>query len=124
MIGLNYGYTIIRSSVARGVMGAGLHPTISIKHSNQFNAFRLVDDLMEPFRPIVDHACYQFERDGTDSLEKHVKEGLVDLLYQRMQSGKEVISLQNAAQKVGSSLAAVYEGEADRIDYPDRPLLG
>jgi CRISPR-associated protein Cas1 len=51
---LNYGYAILRSSTARAVFACGLTPAIGIHHSNQENAFCLVDDLMEPYRPIVD----------------------------------------------------------------------
>src|SRR5262249_34865000 len=51
---LNYAYTILRSATARAVLAAGLHPSIGLHHSNRQNAMRLVDDLMEPFRPVMD----------------------------------------------------------------------
>lgn len=51
---LNYGYALLRASIARGVVSSWLHPSLGIFHSNQFNAFNLVDDLIEPFRPLVD----------------------------------------------------------------------
>lgn len=41
---LNYGYTILRSATARSVVAAGLHPTVSLHHSNRSNAFALADD--------------------------------------------------------------------------------
>lgn len=51
---LNYGYTVLRATTARAIVAAGLHTSIGLHHSNDSNAMRLVDDLMEPFRPIVD----------------------------------------------------------------------
>lgn len=51
---LNYGYTVLRAVVARAICAAGLHPTIGIFHANRANAFALADDLMEPYRPLVD----------------------------------------------------------------------
>ena len=51
---LNYGYAVLRAGVARAVMAAGLHPGFGLMHSNRSNPMVLVDDLMEPFRPIVD----------------------------------------------------------------------
>lgn len=51
---LNYGYGIIRATIARSVVAGGLHPSIGIWHDNQYNYFNLVDDLIEPFRPLVD----------------------------------------------------------------------
>ena len=53
---LNYGYAIVRAITARAICGAGLHPALGIHHKNQYNAFVLADDLMEPFRPVVDRA--------------------------------------------------------------------
>ena len=51
---LNYGYAIVRSSIARSLVAVGFHPTFGIHHSSQINAFNLADDLIEPFRAIVD----------------------------------------------------------------------
>ncbi len=48
---LNYGYTVLRAAIARSVIAAGLHPTLGLHHRNKGNPMRLVDDLMEPFRP-------------------------------------------------------------------------
>ena len=51
---LNYGYAILRASVARAIVGTGLHPALGVHHRNQYNPFALADDFMEPFRPLVD----------------------------------------------------------------------
>ena len=51
---LNYGYTILRALVARSLVGSGLLPTLGIFHRNQYNAYCLADDIMEPYRPYVD----------------------------------------------------------------------
>ncbi len=51
---LNYGYTVFRGAVARQLVLHGLHPPMGIFHSNEQNAFNLADDLIEPFRPVVD----------------------------------------------------------------------
>ena len=68
---LNFGYTIVRSFVARSIVSHGLMPFLGIFHCNQFNQFNLADDLMEPFRPIVDAYVYQnFYGQELDSKEK------------------------------------------------------
>lgn len=36
------------------------HPTFGIHHRSQLNAFNLADDLIEPFRAIVDLTAHQF----------------------------------------------------------------
>lgn len=51
---LNFGYAIFRSSLCRYLIAHGLNPAFGIHHSSELNAFNLADDLIEPFRPIVD----------------------------------------------------------------------
>ncbi|WP_428023255.1 type II CRISPR-associated endonuclease Cas1 [Arcobacter sp.] len=52
---LNFGYAIFRSSICRYLITYGLNPAFGIHHSSELNAFNLADDLIEPFRPIVDN---------------------------------------------------------------------
>jgi len=52
---LNYGYAVIRGTMARSVVGSGLLPCFGVHHANKLNQFNLVDDLMEPFRPFLDY---------------------------------------------------------------------
>ncbi len=51
---LNYGYAVLRSAISRSLVASGFHTTFGIHHDSQLNAFNLADDLIEPFRPIVD----------------------------------------------------------------------
>lgn len=51
---LNYGYAIIRASIARALVAAGLIPSLGVFHKNRSNPFCLADDLLEPYRPFVD----------------------------------------------------------------------
>src|SRR3546814_3945007 len=61
---LNYGYTVVRSCVARSIIGAGLHPAIGLHHHNRLNGFALADDLVEPFRPLVDALVRRMIEEG------------------------------------------------------------
>ena len=51
---LNYGYAVVRSAIARKLVATGFHPTFGIHHDSQLNTFNLADDLIEPYRAIVD----------------------------------------------------------------------
>lgn len=51
---LNYGYAIIRSALARSLVGYGFLPAFGLHHHSEQNAFNLADDLIEPYRPLVD----------------------------------------------------------------------
>ncbi len=58
---LDYGYTVLRGYSARAVLSAGLNPTLGLFHKNRANAFALADDIIEPFRPAVDHYVASLE---------------------------------------------------------------
>lgn len=63
---LNYGYAVLRGAMARLIVGAGLNPSYGIQHHNQLNPMCLVDDLMEPYRPIVDAIVYEIFNGADD----------------------------------------------------------
>ena len=56
---MNYGYAILRAATARALSGSGLLNTLGIHHKSKYNAFALADDIMEPFRPIVDEKVFE-----------------------------------------------------------------
>ena len=63
---LNYGYAVLRAMTARACCAAGLHPTFGINHHNRYDAFCLADDLMEPYRPVVDKAVCLLNPDNLE----------------------------------------------------------
>ncbi|ABM57001.1 CRISPR-associated protein, Cas1 family [Verminephrobacter eiseniae EF01-2] len=115
---LNYGYTIVRSACARAVVAAGLHPSIGLHHSNDANAMRLVDDLMEPFRPIVDLKVWQLHKAGESHVTPDTKRALVRVLYDDMQTAAGVTPVMVCMQRLATSLAQVYLGERAKLDLP------
>ena len=76
---LNYGYTVLRACIARAVVGAGLHPTFSVHHKNPRNPMNLVDDLVEPFRPIADHLVWRHSNEYSKALDPDGKARLASL---------------------------------------------
>ena len=115
---LNYGYTVLRATIARAVIAAGLHPTLGLHHSNEGNAMRLVDDLIEPFRPVVDLKVWQLHRTGNGEITPDTKRALVLTLYDDMQTDIGATPVMVCAQKLATSLAQVYLGERDKLDLP------
>jgi len=63
---LNYGYAVLRAMTARACCAAGLHPTIGVNHHNRYDPFCLADDLMEPFRPVVDRTVRKLNPDNLE----------------------------------------------------------
>lgn len=115
---LNYGYTVLRASTARATIAAGLHPTISLFHSNDNNAMRLVDDLMEPFRPMIDLKVWQLAQQNETEINPSSKRALVHVLYDDMQSSDGATPIMVSIQRLATSLAQVYLGERDKLDLP------
>ncbi|MFN4082763.1 MAG: type II CRISPR-associated endonuclease Cas1 [Bacteroidia bacterium] len=118
---LNYGYAVLRATVARSLSGSGLLPTLGIFHKNRYNAFCLADDIMEPYRPFVDELVYRIiaENKGETNLTKPIKQQLLtipvlDVLIEGQQS-----PLMVATQRTSASLAKCFAGEARKILYPD-----
>jgi len=115
---LNYGYTVLRAATARAVIAAGLHPSIGLHHSHDNNAMRLVDDAMEPFRPVIDLKVWQLQKNGEDQVTPESKRALVRTLYDDMQTTAGATPVLVCAQKLAVSLAQVYLGEREKLDLP------
>jgi len=115
---LNYGYTILRSATARAVIGAGLHPSIGLFHSNAGNPMRLVDDLIEPFRPLIDIKVWLLQKQGEKEVGPETKRALVQTLYDDMLTDVGATPVSVCIQRVAVSLAQVYLGERTRLDLP------
>ncbi|MBP5982140.1 MAG: type II CRISPR-associated endonuclease Cas1 [Fluviicola sp.] len=116
---LNYGYAILRAATARALSGSGLLNTLGIHHKNQYNAFALADDIMEPFRPLVDEKVIdlidQFE---SQELTPAVKKELLSILTRTVYFQDEKSTLMVALQKTASSLQQCFCGEKRKINYP------
>lgn len=115
---LNYGYTVFRAATARAVIAAGLHPSIGLHHSNDSNAMRLVDDLIEPFRPTVDLVVWHLWRSASIEANPVNKRLLVSALYGDMQSEAGVSPVFVCMQNLATSLAQCYLGEKDKLELP------
>jgi CRISPR-associated protein Cas1 len=118
---LNYGYAILRAIVARGICAAGLHPSLGIHHHNRYDAFCLADDLMEPFRAIVDRAVVRWVAEhGKDSeMCKEAKAAMLGALMERYDLEGEQRTLFDISSRLASSLAQVFLGEREKLALPD-----
>lgn len=115
---LNYGYTVLRAATARAVVAAGLHPSLGLHHSHDNNAMRLVDDLMEPFRPVVDWTVWQLQGQSPCEVNVDSKRALVQCLYMDLSTDAGVTPVLVAVQKLATSLAQVMVGERTRLELP------
>lgn len=117
---LNYGYAILRATVARALVCSGLLPTLGIHHHNRYNAFALADDVMEPYRPFVDRSVCSILDDGEDfsELSRSVKSRLLTIPTLDVTIGGKRNPLMIAVGQTAASLAKCYAGEIRKIVYP------
>ncbi len=116
---LNYGYIVLRAAVARALAGSGLLNTIGIHHRNKYNAFCLADDIMEPYRPLVDIKVLEIINNyDTTELTTEIKAELLSILTQNVYYQSQVSPLMVALNKTTSSLQQCFAGSSKKIIYP------
>jgi len=118
---LNYGYALLRATMARSLVGAGLLPTLGIHHANRYNAYCLADDIMEPYRPLVDRVvCETVDRYGTDeNISTEIKTVLLKIPAMDVVMEGEKSPLMVATQRTAVSLVRCFEGDQRKIIYPE-----
>lgn len=116
--GLDYGYAILRSYLARLCVGYGLNSQLGIHHHNEYNRFNLVDDMIEPFRPFVDYYAYNLLKDEEYFKREH-RHKLVNLLNHLLRYGNKKMYLCNAMEEYVSGIAAFIAGKKTEIAFPD-----
>jgi CRISPR-associated protein Cas1 len=118
---LNYGYAILRAIVARCLVSSGLLPTLGIHHRNQYNAYCLADDIMEPYRPYVDKVVCDIVRMNGKFLEMTtaMKKQLLEIPAMDVMIDGQKSPLMNAVQRTTASLAKCFETGTKKILYPE-----
>ena len=119
---LNYGYAVLRSCVARAVAAAGLNPSLGIHHHNLENAFCLVDDLMEPFRPLVDWQVWHLSEDEEETdwggISPEIKRTLAKVLYLDLMLEGKVSPAKTAIESlIQSFVRSLREGKVE-LTFP------
>ena len=116
---LNYGYAIIRAMVARSICGAGLHPTLGLFHTNQYNALCLADDLMEPFRPWVDYVVYEIASTNSNVIiNQQSKQALLGLMSESVLYKKKAMPFMVALHYLMADLKRCYSNGIKTLPYP------
>jgi CRISPR-associated protein Cas1 len=117
---LNYGYAILRATMARAITGAGLLPALGIFHRNRYNAYCLADDMMEPYRPFVDMIVRNIidKTSAVETLTQELKVQLLKIPTIDVLLGDETSPLMIATQRTAASLAKCYTGEQRKLLYP------
>lgn len=114
---MNFGYAILRSCMARVVVGNGLVTMLGIFHRNEFNSFNLVDDLMEPYRPLMDYWVNKYVIDDKqDYLSYEARLKIIEFMNQK-------IELQNKKMTISNSMQEYVTSFVTAMDEQDPSLL-
>lgn len=120
---LNYTYIVLRAMVARAVSGNGLLPYMGLKHCGKTNTLPLVDDLIEPFRPIADKIVFEELNKlvNIDNIEltPDIKRNLTKIISYPVRTSKGVMSLNDGIYEFVGSLVNSFEDKKIELKYPD-----
>lgn len=117
----NYAYAILLATVARSLVASGLLPAVGIHHRNKYNPWCLASDVMEPYRPMVDHLVLntwkEFKKE--EKLTTPIKRQLLQVPVIDLAIDGQRSPLMVAAQRTTASLVACFEGKSRKILYPE-----
>ncbi len=119
---LNYGYTVMRALCARSIVAAGLHPSIGVHHANRLNAFALADDLIEPYRALVDALAVRLVANGIGDVTPVAKRAFARLTAFDLSVAGGTTPLSLVVARTAQSLARAFEtGRSGDLVIPDPP---
>lgn len=106
---LNYGYAVMRAACARAVVAAGLHPSVGVHHANRGNPMALADDLIEPFRPLVDALTVRLRAGGVADVSPEAKRAYARLIALDLPGEDGVTTVWQAAARAAATLARAFQ---------------
>jgi CRISPR-associated protein Cas1 len=113
---LDYGYAVMRGACARALVQHGMLPSIGLFHSSEQNAFNLADDLIEPYRPVVDlHVAQQHPAQEDAELLPAHKAALVGLLNVDVVMPRGQMTVLASIEQAAESLARLYDGGSAQV---------
>lgn len=113
---LNYGYSILKSTISKYLIVYGYEPSLGIFHKSNLNSFNLSDDIIEPFRPIVD--LYVKKIALKDEIDTHTKASLVNLLNCDLIIDNKLFACAKAIELTIKSLSSWYNDKNKSLLLP------
>ncbi|HIW93095.1 MAG TPA: type II CRISPR-associated endonuclease Cas1 [Candidatus Flavonifractor merdipullorum] len=115
---LNYGYAILRGAVARHLVMRGLEPCLGIFHHSELNRFNLADDLMEPYRPLVDLYVASHVPDDEGDLTPAIKQQLFQLSHYLVEQGGKQFRAISAIGRMADSFSRIVQSGEGQLELP------
>lgn len=120
---LNYGYALVRAAISRELAMRGFMPALGIHHRGKNNPFNLADDLIEPWRPLVDAHVLPIWQSSSRQRElgSKDKQNICTVLHIQVQTNAGQFDFLPALQAYMTSIKNYYEGAKGAILFPDFP---
>lgn len=99
----------------RGVLAAGLTPALGLFHKGRSNAFALADDLIEPFRPVVDYVVATL---NTPEIEVNKTTRLTILKACVGEFGEQQKTTPTIMTEFAQHYGQYVEGKLDKLEVP------
>lgn len=117
---LNYGYAVLRALLARDLAALGFVACLGIHHHGLHNPFNLADDLLEPWRPFVDHVALSLWREQPHAadLSPGDKQRLISLTHQDVLYDGGVCGLLAAMRQYVGRVRAYMVGQTEQALCP------
>ena len=116
---LNYGYTIIVSSIIRTLSVFGLNTYLGIHHDSKINNFNLAYDFLEPYRSIVDKFVYDNKDELTDTLSFDFRKKLISLLNKEISHNDKKYTVEYSIELLIKSYIKSFTTGEVKLDLPD-----
>lgn len=114
---LNYGYAILRNTIIRELFSTGLQPALGIHHCNLFNAFNLADDLIEPWRPMVDLIAF-YNVDSNVILTKKQRNVLAHVIHNACRMNGDKINILTGIERMVDSVKRIICSDRGQLLLP------
>jgi len=112
---LNYGYAVMRGAMLKAVLATGLHPSCGVHHTNRHNPYCLVDDLLEPYRPVVDQIVLRLKQNDVTEVTPETKRILSSLVTADVVHAGQMSPLFQDMGRFARSVWDCFDGRKEKL---------
>ena len=112
---------VINSALNYGYVCYGLEPSIGVFHHSELNNFNLADDMIEPFRPLVDlYVSQNYDVAEIDSdLTPERKRDIFGIINYDMDVKGEKRIISNCIDMLVASYSSALQGKRSDLELPE-----
>ena len=104
---------------ARACCSVGLHPTLGVNHHNRYNPYCLADDLMEPFRYVIDKKVAELNPNNQiiNNLSREIRAELLNSLLTKIETARGMWQISALLRISAGQIAESYQCGEVKLKY-------